>query len=86
MRLATLLPNCDAIGMSVLSILKPDLDARKLALIQINCLEIKSNYGFITQRGRTLTPATIAFMDEVRDIEKGIVKNALEIAAELGVQ
>lgn len=85
-RLATLLPNCDAIGMSILSILKPDLDAGKLALIQINGLEIKSNYGFITQRGRTLTPATIAFMDEVRDIEKGIVKNELEIAAELGVQ
>ncbi|HKN28208.1 MAG TPA: LysR substrate-binding domain-containing protein [Roseiarcus sp.] len=30
------------------------------------------NYGFITKRGRTLSPAARAFMEIVREIERGI--------------
>ncbi len=41
-------------------------------MLPIDTPWLSLNYGFITKRGRTLSPAAEAYMEIVREIERGI--------------
>ncbi len=43
-----------------------------LALVPLNLPWLEINYGFITRRGRSLSPAAIAFRDVLKTVETGI--------------
>ena len=43
-----------------------------LVLLPVDAPWLSINYGFITRRGRTLSPAAVAFMEIVRTIERDI--------------
>lgn len=45
---------------------------RRLVTLQVDAPWLSLDYGFITKRGRTLSPAAKAFMAIVREIESEI--------------
>ena len=51
--------------------LKREIDDGECVLLPIELPWMSLNYGFISKRGRTHSPAAKAFMDNVRQIEKG---------------
>jgi DNA-binding transcriptional LysR family regulator len=50
--------------------LKREIDDGDCVLLPLELPWLSLNYGFISKRGRTLSPAAKAFMDNVRQIEK----------------
>jgi DNA-binding transcriptional LysR family regulator len=60
------------IGAALPFQLKREIDDRDCVLLPIDVPWLSLNYGFISKRGRTHSPAAKAFMDNVRQIEKGL--------------
>jgi DNA-binding transcriptional LysR family regulator len=58
------------IGAALPFQLKREIDDDDCVLLPIELPWLSLNYGFISKRGRTLSPAAKAFMDNVRQIEK----------------
>jgi DNA-binding transcriptional LysR family regulator len=52
--------------------LKREIDDGDCVLLPIELPWLSLNYGFISKRGRTHSPAAKAFMENVRQIEKGL--------------
>ena len=52
--------------------LKREIDDGDCVLLPLELPWLSLNYGFISKRGRTHSPAAKAFMDNVRQIEKGL--------------
>lgn len=61
-----------AIGAAVKGQIDPEIRAGRLVTLPIDTPRLSLNYGFITKRGRMLSPAAKAFMQIVREIENGI--------------
>lgn len=64
--------NSNCIGMAVPMQIADALKGGELVLLPYRASWMHLLYGFIWLRGRTLEPAAVAFMDEVREIEKGL--------------
>ncbi len=61
-----------AIGAAIPSQIEPELEQGLCGLLPLEAPWLSLNYGFITKRGRTLSPAAQAFMEIVREIESMI--------------
>ena len=61
-----------AIGAAIPSQIEPELKEGLLTVLRVEASWLRANYGFITRRGRTLSPVTAAFVEIVREVEKGI--------------
>jgi DNA-binding transcriptional LysR family regulator len=55
------------------SYIEPDIRSRTLALIPVQLPWMTLNYGFMTRKGRSLSPAAQEFRKHVLEIEAGIV-------------
>lgn len=64
--------NGDAIGAFTPGQLDDELKTGRCVRLPINVPSLSLNYGFIVKRGRTLSPASRAFMETVRQIEQSI--------------
>lgn len=62
----------DAISIGVRSQLADDLACGRLAVIDFQPPWLVSNYGFVYLRNRSLSPAALAFMAEMRAVEADI--------------
>jgi DNA-binding transcriptional LysR family regulator len=62
--------NGNAISAFVPGQLQSELKTGQCVKLPVNLPNLSVNYGFIVKRGRTLSPASKAFMDRVRDIER----------------
>lgn len=60
------------IGAALPFQLKREIDDGDCVLLPLELPWLSLNYGFISKRGRTHSPAAKAFMDNVRQIEKGL--------------
>jgi DNA-binding transcriptional LysR family regulator len=60
------------IGVALPFQLRREIDDGDCVLLPIEAPWMRLNYGFIWKSGRTLSPATLAFMDRVREIEAAI--------------
>ena len=60
------------LGATVESQIEPELKQKRLVILPIHAPWLSLNYGFITKRGRTLSPAAKAFMEIARAIESGL--------------
>lgn len=65
----------DAFGIFPLPVVGALMQAGRLHVLPLQPAWLKTGYGFITLRNRTLSPAAVAFMQEVRAVES-------ELAAE----
>jgi DNA-binding transcriptional LysR family regulator len=61
-----------AIGAAIPSQIEPELKEGILTVLPVEASWLRANYGFITRRGRTLSPVATAFVEIVREVEKGI--------------
>jgi DNA-binding transcriptional LysR family regulator len=59
----------DILVGATLTMAEEDLEAGKLAVVQFSKPWLKFHYGFISRPNHTLSPATLRFMEIVRDIE-----------------
>lgn len=57
------------LGAAVPLQIRREIEAGELVLLPIDLPWLKLDYGFVTRRGRTHSPATAAFMAMVREIE-----------------
>ena len=72
MHLDSFLHTSDALAINLLSNMESALLAGEVALVPVTGFALKAHYGFIYLRNRSLAPAAIAYMDEVRALEAEI--------------
>lgn len=56
-----------------------DLAERRLACLASPEFDPRGSYGFIFRRNRSLSPAALAYMQAVRDVEQRIVEREAEL-------
>lgn len=61
---------CDAIGIAPLAKLEPILRHEQIKLVRYQASWLRTNYGIMTLRNRTLTPPAKAFFDRVIEAER----------------
>ena len=62
----------DALFPATAEMLAPDLAARNLVTLDFQLPEMQTEYGLITLAERSLAPATVAFLDQLRSVEAEI--------------
>jgi DNA-binding transcriptional LysR family regulator len=60
----------DALSAGPRQLIAKELNDASLAMLPLSLSWLTLNYGFIWRRGRSLSPACLAFMQLVRDIER----------------
>ena len=60
------------LGAGLQSQIAPELKQKRLVILPVDAPWLRLNYGFILKRGRTPSPAAVAFMETVRTIERGL--------------
>ena len=60
------------LGAAIKGQIEQELREKRLVTLPFDAPWLSLNYGFITKRGRTLSPAALAFMETVRTIERDI--------------
>jgi DNA-binding transcriptional LysR family regulator len=70
MQLASLIASSDVITTGSFTFVEKELEAGKLTAIPTPDLKFRASYGFILRKGRSLSPATLAFMHEFRDEDR----------------
>ena len=63
-----------ALGAAVKGQIDGDVRDGRLVTLPVEAPWLTLNYGFIIKRGRTLSPAAEAFIEIVREIERGILQ------------
>jgi DNA-binding transcriptional LysR family regulator len=61
------------LGAALRGQIEPELKRKRLVILPAPAPWLRLNYGFIVKRGRTPSPAALAFMEAVRTIERGVV-------------
>ena len=70
--LADLLAGSDALALATLALMEQDLVAGSVALVPTAGIEIQAAYGFIYLKDRSLIPAALAYMEEIRVVEADV--------------
>jgi DNA-binding transcriptional LysR family regulator len=81
MQLSAFLSGSDALVLASLAIMEADLLAGRAMLVQMSGPEFRSAYGFIYLKDRLLSPATQAYMAEVRAVEREFGEREALLAA-----
>jgi len=84
MQIADLLAGSDTLALASLALMERDLDAGNVAVVPTSKVAFQAGYGFIYLKDRSLTPATLAYMQEVRAVEKDIVEREEVLARRYG--
>lgn len=79
--IAALIAGSDALTLSSLTLMEQDLAAGTVVLVPTDGVELRSAYGFIYLKNRSLTPAAKAYMQEVLAIEADIVRRETLLAS-----
>ncbi len=85
MQIVRFLTDSDALVLGTLAIFERELLAGEVALLPQHVLNIQSNYGFFYLRERTLPPAALAYLEQVRVIEEQIRQRESQLARQLGL-
>lgn len=84
MQLGEFLASSDALVFASLTMIAAELEAGKAAVLPVSELNFHANYGFIYLKNRSLAPATLAYMREVRAVEAEIVRREAALASQFG--
>lgn len=83
-RAADLLRNNDLLAVGPLGMVEHDLEAGRLVVLPTPDLGMRSSYGFIYRRNRSLSPAAQAFMQAVREEEVACAEREQRLALRHG--
>ena len=81
MQISEFLAESNAIAFASLSMMEVDLKARRVVVVPTKGLNFQAGYGFIYLKNRSLAPATLAYMQEVRAVESELVKKEKALEA-----
>lgn len=84
MQIADLLAGSDTLAFASLALMEHDLAAGNVTVVPTSKVAFQANYGFIRLKDRSLTPAALAYMDEVRAVEAGIARREAALAERYG--
>ena len=70
--------------LASLTIMEDMLRTGKAVVVPTPALPLRSHYGFIYLKERTLPPAALAFMKEVREIEAELIGKEISLATQFG--
>jgi DNA-binding transcriptional LysR family regulator len=80
LRLAEFARDSDALVFGALSLVEHELEEGTLAIVRSSAIDMRASYGFIHLKDRSLSPATRAFMQAVRDEEALCVQREARLA------
>ena len=86
MQLGTLVAGSDALTIATLVLVERELRAGEVVVVPTTGPSIQAGYGFIYLKDRSLAPAALAYMAEVRALEAEFVEREAALAAEFGLQ
>jgi DNA-binding transcriptional LysR family regulator len=72
--LGSLVAGSDALALASLALMEKDLAAGSVVLVPMAGIEFRAGYGFIYLKNRSLTPAALAYMQEILAVEEDIVQ------------
>ena len=75
----------DAITLSTLTAMERELRSGEVVILPLTDFPIQTNYGFVYLENRSLPPAAIAYMQEVRAVENSMLQREAELAKFLGL-
>ena len=81
MQLGVLLAGGDALAIASLVIMERELRAGEVAVVPMTSPSIQAGYGFIYLKDRSLAPAALAYMAEVRAVEREFGEREALLAA-----
>ena len=81
LQFARFLKNSDAIAPSVLTAMEAGLHGGEIVVLPTADLPLRTQYGFIYLKNRSLPPAAIAYMQEVRAEEEAAAAREADLAA-----
>ena len=73
MHVPELLVSSDALAVGTLKMFDVDLLADRISILPMTGPHFQANYGFLYLKNRSLAPATLAFMSEIRAVEAEVV-------------
>jgi DNA-binding transcriptional LysR family regulator len=80
--LGHLVVQSEVILLCTLTLVEQDLKAGRVVIIPTPELDFRASYGFMHLKSRPLSPATQAFMMEVRDYERSLAEHEATLAAQ----
>jgi DNA-binding transcriptional LysR family regulator len=78
--IAALIAGNDALALSSLALMEQDLAAGSVVLVPTTGVEFRTDYGFIHLKNRSLTPAALAYMQEILAVEADHVRREAALA------
>lgn len=84
MQMAALIADTDVLGFGTFCIAERDLEERRLAYLNAPAFDMRASYGFIFRRNLSLSPAALAFMDAVREVEKKCAEREAQLEQKYG--
>jgi len=84
MQVASFAYGTDALILAGYALVEPELHARALVPVPMEDNPIRAGYGFLWLRHRSRSPATLAYMDAVREEEREFAKREARLAARYG--
>ena len=85
LQLANFLKNSDAISLSTLTAMEHALRAGEVTALSVPDFTLHTHYGFVYLQNRSLPPAAIAYMQEVRAAENAAIEREMALAKHLGL-
>jgi DNA-binding transcriptional LysR family regulator len=82
MQVAAFARGADALAVGTFAMVEHELRSGALDIVPTANIEFRARYGFIWLRHRSLSPAATAYMQAVRDEERGYVAREAKLAAE----
>jgi DNA-binding transcriptional LysR family regulator len=80
--LGYLVVQSEVILLCPLTLVEQDLKAGRVVIIPTPGLDFRARYGFMYLKSRPLSPATEAFMKEVRDYERSLAEHEATLEAQ----
>jgi len=80
--LGYLVVQSEVILLCPLTLVEQDLKAGRVVIIPTPGLDFRARYGFMYLKSRPLSPATQAFMTEVRDYERSLAEHEVALEAQ----
>lgn len=81
LQVAGFIKSSDALAPATLTTMERELRSGEVVVLPTTGLPLVTNYGFIYLKSRSLPPAALAYMQEVRAMEENIVKQEANLAA-----
>ena len=81
-KLGRLIAQTEVLALVPLSLVEQDLRTGQVVVVPVEGLNLRSGYGFISLKSRPLSPATQAFMAEIRVHEQWLANHEVELEAQ----